>query len=105
MTKEEFLNLRSDGNRGFQDLCHLVEELGYRNFPQQLQNNNGTFVSSLTNFLEDNPGAIQSIYDWIEENYEEELSEEQVEECSHENIYVNDRSQTVCLDCDEELGR
>lgn len=25
--------------------------------------------------------------------------------CSHENTYVNDRMQTVCTQCGEELGR
>lgn len=82
MNRKEFQNLRSEGNRGFQDLCRLAEELHYGGygFPQQLQNNNGTFVSSLINFLEDNPGAIQAIYDWIDENYDEELSEEEEED-------------------------
>jgi len=80
MNREEFRNLRSEGVRGFQDLCKLAEELGYDGFPQQLQNNNGTFVSSLINFLEDNPGVIQTIYDWVEENFKEELADEYEEE-------------------------
>jgi hypothetical protein len=80
MNRKEFQNLRNEGGRGFQDLCKLAEELGYDGAPQQLQNNNGTFVSSLIYFLEDNPGAVQSIYDWVHENYEEEIPEEEEEE-------------------------
>jgi hypothetical protein len=36
---------------------------------KQLQLPNGAFVSSLTEFLDDNPGCIEAITDWINENY------------------------------------
>jgi hypothetical protein len=37
--------------------------------------------------------------------YEKTLNTETEAKCSHENQYVSDRSQFVCSDCNEELGR
>jgi len=69
------------------DLVKLVEELGYKegnSFPA-LQLNNGAHVTSLLNFFDDNPGAMELLQEWImnrpslvEEDPEEE--EEEVEE-------------------------
>ncbi len=61
-----------------QDLCALVEKVGYNdhNF-RQLINNNGSAVSSLTDFFDDNPGAMEAVQEWILENVDlEEDSEE-----------------------------
>ena len=65
-TRKEFENLRTEGNRGFQDLCVLARSVNGPAYFQQLINNNGTSVSDLIEFLENNPGAIQAIYDWVE---------------------------------------
>jgi hypothetical protein len=70
---ERFKMRRSD------DLCLLVEEIGYRQDPKQLQNNNGSFVSSLLHFFDDNPGALEAVTEWIADNYAEE-DEEEIEE-------------------------
>ena len=46
---------------------------------KQLQFRNGAWVTSITEFLDDNPGAIEAITNWINENYpilEEDESEE-----------------------------
>ncbi len=69
-----------DKVRNHSDLCKLAEDLGYGGFPNQLQNNNGSFVSSLTNFFNDNPGAIESVVNWITENVDLEEEEEEEEE-------------------------
>jgi hypothetical protein len=64
-----------------EDLCALVEKLGYsRGRFGQLQNRNGSFVSSLTDFLDDNPDAMDAIRDWIVENYDLEDENEECEE-------------------------
>lgn len=63
MKKIEDMRLRTSA-----DLCKLAEELGYGGFPQQLQCSNGAFVSSLMNFFDDNPGAMEAIQNWILEN-------------------------------------
>jgi len=44
----------------------------------------------------------------IPDDAEEEsklVTSDTIVECLHTNQYVNDRSQFVCKDCDEELGR
>jgi hypothetical protein len=52
------------------DLCSLVEDLGYNNSPKQLQCNNGSYVSSLMHFFDDNPGAMEAVQEWILNNSE-----------------------------------
>ena len=54
--------------RNSNDLCAFVEELGYRdsgNHFAQLQLHNGAHASSLLNFFDDNPGAIEAIQEWL----------------------------------------
>jgi hypothetical protein len=62
--------LPTEGNRGFTSLCGLAGYMGYDTYPQQLYNSDGTTVSSLMNMLEDNPGMVQAIFDWIDDNKE-----------------------------------
>lgn len=49
----------------WEDLCLLARKLGYRGVADQLLLGNGSAVSDLFNFLEDNPGAVQAVCDWI----------------------------------------
>lgn len=73
--------------RNSEDLCKLAEDLGYGGFPHQLQNNNGAYVSSLTNFLNDNPGAIEALVEWALENCD-----------------LDEHSDTACPSCGCEEG-
>lgn len=54
------------------DLCALVEELGYKQKGRfainQLQCSNGAFASSLLSFFDDNPDAMEAVKNWILEN-------------------------------------
>lgn len=79
-TKEvENLTLRNSD-----DLCKLAEMLGYGDSRfGQLQCNNGAFVSSLLNFFNDNPGAIEAVHQFVLDNidsYDLEEDEEEDEE-------------------------
>jgi hypothetical protein len=70
------------------DLCQFAEELGYKETGKyacnQLQCSNGSYVSSLLNFLNDNPGVMEAIRDWTLENQDldedEDSSDEDTEE-------------------------
>lgn len=73
LTTKELDNFRTDGERATADLAKMAEALGYGGFPQQLQFNNGCFVSSILNFFEDNPGAVEALHDWVRENYAQDL--------------------------------
>lgn len=66
--------------RDSEDLCELVEKIGYRQRPYQLQCNNGSFVSSLLHFFDDNTGALEVVQNWIEENYELDEDEDEDED-------------------------
>lgn len=76
----ENLQLRSS-----EDLCKLAEMLGYkRGWGDQLQCRNGAFVSSLLDFFDDNPGAMEALVEWVMDNHdldEEGLDEEACPGC------------------------
>ena len=72
--------------RRSEDLCLLVEELGYRQDPKQLQNNNGAYVSSLLHFFDDNPGAVDALREWIADNYSEEDEESDESDIEIEDV-------------------
>lgn len=80
LTHEELNNLSTNGTRGVSDLAKMAEALGYGYGVNQLLLNNGCFVSSILNFFEDNPGAIEAVYDWVREYYEDQLEANQEEE-------------------------
>lgn len=63
MKKIENMRMRSS-----EDLCKLAEVLGYGGPPNQLQCNNGAYVSSMVHFFDSNPGALEAIQNWVLEN-------------------------------------
>jgi len=52
-----------EGDRGVKNLTTVVEALGY-------QGHQFTYGTPVEEFLSENPGAIESIISWIEENGE-----------------------------------
>ena len=97
ISRKEFNNLRTEGPKAIEDLAKLAEELGYNSRIAQLQLNNGSFVSHITDMLEDNPGLIVAIYRWIDEHYSFDNSNSFVEKESSivdeeddENVFEND---------------
>ncbi len=75
--------------RRSEDLCKLVEEVGYNEEPRQLQCRNGAHVSSLLHFFDDNPGAMVAVVNWIADNHAEEYDEEEEDECEDEEDMVD----------------
>ena len=66
MNKKDFQN---QNLRNTADLCLCIEQVvGEAEEPQQLQHSNGAFLSSLGHFLDDNPGCIEAIQEWMLEN-------------------------------------
>lgn len=67
--------------RSSDDLCLLAEMLGYKDKTiNQLQCNNGAFVSSLLNLLDDNPDLMETIKEWCETHLEVEKDEDEPDE-------------------------
>lgn len=80
-TRSEVENLRL---RKSDDLCKLAEMVGYKETGRfainQLQCNNGAFVSSLLRLLDDNPDLMEVMRGWVLEHCElEEDEEDEVE--------------------------
>jgi hypothetical protein len=62
----------TEGNTGVKNLCRIANAIGYKDtmyFGQFHQN--GSY-GDLINFLEDNPGAVDAVKEWIiDQNCEE----------------------------------
>jgi predicted Zn-ribbon and HTH transcriptional regulator len=67
--------LPTEGSRGLNTLCCLAHELGFKDPFKQLSMSGGGCVGDLLVFFEDNPGAIAAVYEWISDQYQEELKE------------------------------
>ena len=83
ITIKEIQDLRTTGRRGVEDLAKLAEALNYGQGFGQMQLNNSCYVSSLTDMLEDNPGMIEAIYNFVidnERHYDAIVEEEEEEE-------------------------
>ena len=63
-TRKEIENTRQNSK----SLAKMAESLGYNASWGQLQYDNGAFVSHLTDFLDDNPGACAAIVEWVLEH-------------------------------------
>lgn len=68
MKISEVERLHTAGHKGLEDLARLADALGYNTEPQQLLFNNGCSVSGILNMLEDNPGMIEAMYNFILDN-------------------------------------
>jgi len=65
-----------------EDLCALVEKLGYGDSRfGQLQCSNRAYVSSLLEFFDDNPGAMECLAEWIGEHHDEVTDENECNCC------------------------
>lgn len=70
--KSADFDFRYEGRPGLEGLCKLAERMGYNGIPQ-LATRNGSYVSSLCDMLEDNPGAVEALVNWIADFYREDI--------------------------------
>lgn len=70
-----------EGQSGIENLNKITEEIGYKA-------NSLRWGSSLEVFLQDNPGAMQAVVDWIGENHDSEFEEEEEEICEDCGEYM-----------------
>jgi hypothetical protein len=101
---------RNEGSTGVENLCKLARTLGYKDSQYFGQFKDGCY-GDLINFLEDNPGCIEAIKEWIGENgcdewkegLESEVSEKTCEECGEpcKHFMVDGQHEVYgCPDCD-----
>lgn len=85
--------------RNSEGLAALCEKLGYGKDIKQLQFNSGAYVSSITDFLDDNPGAIEALVEFMMQHHSSEHEECNCcgEECDEEN-------KCTTTDCDNFGG-
>lgn len=94
---------RNEGRRGVENLCKLARGLGYKDTQYFGQFAHDGSMGDLIEFLEDNPGCIEAIKEWIgdhgcqdwHDNLESELPETVCEECgSPLETYMKDQDGT-----------
>lgn len=62
---------RIEGESGVRNFCRFIREsLGYHD-PQNFGQFDGACYGDLITFLEDNPGAVQAVVEWIDDNDED----------------------------------
>ena len=72
LEQREYYNF--EGRRGVERLCQLAGDLGYRDPHHYGQFTSTACIGNLIMFLEDNPGAIDSIVEWVRETNSNEMS-------------------------------
>lgn len=66
---------RVEGRAGVTNLCQVARAIGYKDPVYFGQLTSKAAIGDLICFLEDNPGAIEAIYDWIRDNNSPEIRE------------------------------
>lgn len=83
MSLSDFLNEHKlfsfEGESGVKKLEVVLNEIGYKE-------SGFAYGSAVENFLQDNPGAIQAILDFIEEHYEDDFERYTDEEENYELV-------------------
>lgn len=98
MNRRDIEGMRTEGERGFMNLCKLACALGYKDPCHQMMNKDGSCVGDLICFFEDNPGAIEAIKEWVLAEYNECACCKQV--TSQDECHNGCDS---CEDCGNEL--
>lgn len=93
MSLSDFLNEHKlfsfEGESGVKKLEVVLKEIGYKE-------SGFAYGSAVENFLQDNPGAIQAILDFIEEHYEDDF-----ERYTDDDEEPNNEEKWAVIDCDE----
>ena len=67
--EEHISNYRTEGETGVKNLCKMARLLGYKDNTHFGRFQGGCY-GDLINFLEDNPGAVNAIFEFVLENKE-----------------------------------
>lgn len=67
---------RFENDKGVQNLCKIAREIGYRDPYHMGQFAHDGAYGDLVEFLRDNPGAQEALYEFMCDNLDEELEEE-----------------------------
>lgn len=59
-----------EGRTGVKNLCKFIRTLGYKDPNYSMQLSHDACVGDLLEFLQDNPGAIEAIIDFVDDNAE-----------------------------------
>ncbi len=66
---------RSEGSNGVKKLCRIANAIGYQDRQHFGQFHHNGSYGDLVEFLGDNPGAIEALFEWIADQDAEEWKE------------------------------
>lgn len=77
VVEQESQGMRFEGNAGVRNLAILANKLGYKDTTYFGQFGQASY-GDLIDYLEDNPGAIEAVYNFMNENSEEIEDEDEL---------------------------
>jgi hypothetical protein len=77
---------RTEGRKGLENLCQVARAVGYKDPHYQMQLSSKAAVGDLILFLEDNPGAIEAVFNWVREQNSPEFKEALEKEVPEEDL-------------------
>jgi hypothetical protein len=92
---------RNEGRQGVENLCRLVNAMGYQDSMHFGQFAHNGAIGDLVEFLEDNPGCIEAIKSWICKQNIQEWHDNLESECPARK--VADEYDGICPDCQEDI--
>lgn len=86
---EQYMNqekmFRMEGRRGVENLCKLSTVIGYKDPMHFGQFSNGSSIGDLIALLEDNPGAIEAVVNWMGEQTVDEWEDSLRSHLAHQD--------------------
>lgn len=94
----------TEGRRGLEAMCQLAAALGYKDPMYFGQLTQKATVGDLLCMMEDNPGLIEAMVNWVRDSRSPEFKESLEALVKVEDAAVDQYEGGVCPDCGEEIS-
>lgn len=95
---------RLEGRKGVEAVCQLAAALGYKDPMYFGQLTSKATVGDLLCMMEDNPGMVEAMVEWVRESNSPEHKESLEALTKVEDAAVDQYEGGVCPDCGEEIN-
>ena len=96
---------RIEGRQGVENLCTLARAVGYKDPMYFGQLSSRAAIGDLICMLEDNPGMIEAIHNWIRDQNSPEMVAALEEQVTVDGDLAHEQYEGgVCPDCGEEIN-
>ena len=96
---------RLEGRKGVEAVCQLAAALGYKDPMYFGQLTSKATVGDLLCMMEDNPGMVEAMVEWVRDRNSPEFKEALESQLETELVVGSDQYEgDVCPDCGEEIN-